>query len=100
MPFWEEAFKTGVPKFQKGKEEPPTGPPAGALLRHISILPPVKFAQGEITSSEHIRQKEGRAAPGGRKQKRRTSGKMSLFWYARLDSNQRPTESESVTLSN
>ena len=22
------------------------------------------------------------------------------FWYARLDSNQRPTESESVTLSN
>ena len=23
-----------------------------------------------------------------------------LIWYARLDSNQRPTESESVTLSN
>ena len=24
----------------------------------------------------------------------------AVFWYARLDSNQRPTESESVTLSN
>ena len=58
-------------------------------------------AQGQSICPGRLKYRRVEAAKGRQNPKRKDfRSEVLSFWYARLDSNQWPTESESVTLSN